>query len=59
MSPTPSSIRDQLRSAIKLKDLDSLEAAIEEAEAIGYPELGSDIRKARETFASLGGEARG
>ena len=59
MSPTPTSLRDQLRAAIKFKDIDSLEAAIEEAEAIGYPELGSDIRKARETLASLGGSLKG
>lgn len=59
MSPTPSSLRDQLRTAIRLKDIDSLDAAIEEATAMGYPELGSDIRKARETLKSMGGIPKG
>ena len=41
--------------AMRNKDKDALDAAIAEAEAAGYPELGSDLRKARDTLENLGG----
>lgn len=40
---------------MKQKDADHLEKLIAECEKIGYPELGSDLKKARITLESLGG----
>lgn len=40
---------------MRKKDMDALDSAITEAEAAGYPELITDLRKARETFENLGG----
>lgn len=48
-------LRDELADAIISEDTDSLEKAIADAEAAGYPELGSDLRKARDTLDKLGG----
>ena len=48
-------LRDELADAISSKDIDSLEKAITDAEAAGYPELGSELRKARDTLNKLGG----
>ena len=54
-SLSPDTLRDQIRRASKLKDKEGLERLIDEAEAAGYPELGSDLRKARKSLESLGG----
>lgn len=48
-------LREELADAISSKDIDSLEKAISDAEAAGYPELGSDLRKARDSLDALGG----
>lgn len=48
-------LHDELTDAIRSKDIDKLEKAIEAAEAAGYPELGSKLRKARDTLDKLGG----
>lgn len=48
-------LRDELADAISSKDIDSLEKAIADAEEAGYPELGSELRKARDTLEKLGG----
>lgn len=53
--PSSDSLRDKLDEAITSKDIDQLEKAIEEAEAAGYPELGSQLREARDTLDTLGG----
>ena len=53
--PTSDTLRDELADAIRSKDIDQLEKAIEDAEAAGYPELGSELRKARDTLDTLGG----
>ena len=48
-------LRDELADAIRCEDIDSLERAIADAEAAGYPELGSDLLKARDALEILGG----
>ena len=48
-------LRDQLKTAIKQNDKAGLQRAIEEAEAAGLPELGYDLRKARDALDKLGG----
>ena len=48
-------IHDQLSIAIKSKDVDALSKAIQEAEEAGYPELGTELRKARDSLEALGG----
>lgn len=48
-------LREELADAIKSEDIDNLERAIADAEAAGYPELGSDLRKARKSLDDLGG----
>lgn len=48
-------LRDELADAIESTDIDSLEKAIADAEAAGYPELSSDLQKARDTLERLGG----
>lgn len=52
---TSDTIRDELTEAIRSKDIDKLEKAIEDAEAAGYPELGAKLHKARDTLDALGG----
>ena len=44
-----------MRRASRAKDREGLEQLIDEAEAAGYPELGSDLREARKSLESLGG----
>ena len=48
-------MRDKLKAAIKQKDMATLKAVIEECEIAAYPELGKDLRKARDALESLGG----
>lgn len=48
-------LREELADAIRSENIDSLEKAIADAEAAGYPELGSDLRKARDSLDKLGG----
>uniref|UniRef100_A0A0L8GL38 Uncharacterized protein n=1 Tax=Octopus bimaculoides TaxID=37653 RepID=A0A0L8GL38_OCTBM len=52
---SPDSLRKQLALAMKQKDASRLEKLIDECEETSYPELGSDLRKARITLESLGG----
>lgn len=52
-------LRDQLRKATRSKDISLLKKAIEDAEKICIPELGSDLRKAREALEKLGGDRGG
>lgn len=56
---SPDNLRDQLRIAVRKKTIPSLEKAIEECEAAGYPELGSELSRAREALKSLNGERGG
>lgn len=48
-------LRDQLTMAIRQKDIKALDKAIAEAEVARYPEIASDLRKARDSLESLGG----
>lgn len=48
-------LRSQLRDAIASEDIDSLEKAIADAEAAAYPELASELLKARDTLKINGG----
>lgn len=57
--PSADKIYDDLNEAIKSKDIDKLEKAIEDAEEAGYPELASKMRKARDTLDKLAGGRRG
>lgn len=52
---SPDKLRDQLTSAIRQKDIKSLEKAISETEAARYPELSAELRKARDVLEALGG----
>ena len=52
---TADMLRSQLREAINSEDIDSLEKAIADAEAAAYPELASDLLKARDTLEINGG----
>lgn len=54
-SKTPDVIRARLNTAIALKDKQALERAIIDCEEAAYPELGTDLRKARDILESLGG----
>ena len=56
---SPETLRKQLQSATASKDRAALEKAIRECEAAQFPELGSDLGKARDTLESLGGDRRG
>lgn len=48
-------LRKRLEDAINSKDTASLQKAIQDAEDAGYPELGAQLRKARDTLEDLGG----
>lgn len=52
---SPDKLRDLLTSAIRQKDIKSLEKAISETEAARYPELSAELRKARDVLETLGG----
>lgn len=52
---SPDVISDQLKKAVRRKDIASLEKAIADAEAAGYPEVATELRKARDTLENLGG----
>lgn len=52
---TPDALRARLNTAIAQKDKMALERAIIDCEEAGYPELGTDLRKARDTLETLGG----
>lgn len=52
---TPDALRSRLKMAIEEKDQGKLEAVIIDCEEAAYPELGSELRKARDTLTSLGG----
>ena len=52
---SPDTLREQLRSAVKDNDRPTLEKLIQMAEEAQYPELGLDIREAREALYKLGG----
>ncbi|GAB1600006.1 uncharacterized protein LOC115214248 isoform X1 [Argonauta hians] len=52
---TPFYLRDDLARAIRQKDPKKLDEAIRKCEDAGYPEIGSDIRRARDVLESLGG----
>lgn len=56
---TPDYLRDKLSRATVQKNVQGLERAIEECEAAVYPELGADLRKARDTLESLTGNRGG
>lgn len=51
----PDTLRDQLTLAIRQKDIKALEKAILETESARYPELSTDLRKARDVLENLGG----
>ena len=51
----PDILREQLKAAMKEKDRFALEKIILQCEAAAFPELGSDLRKAREVLQDLGG----
>lgn len=48
-------LRENIAEAVRGKDINALQAAIEECEAARYPELSCDLQEARETLESLGG----
>lgn len=52
-------LRTELDNAIKDMDVPQLEKVIKECEDVGYPELGYDLRRARNTLKSLGGDYGG
>lgn len=52
---TSASLREQLRAAVKEGDRKALEKLIIECEEAAYPELGSDLRRARHALGKLGG----
>lgn len=52
---TPQNLREKLNSAIEKKNVEDLKSVIAECEQIGYPELGAELSKARDTLESLGG----
>lgn len=52
---SPENVRDKLKKAIASKDIRSLQSVIGEAEEAAFPEVSSDLRKARDTLESLGG----
>ena len=52
---SPDSLRKKLKLAVRWKDRQGLEDAIDECEDAGYPELGSELQRARTTLESLGG----
>ena len=56
---SPDTLRNQIREASKSKDKDALERLIDDAEIAGYPELGADLREARQYLESLGGKPGG
>ena len=45
--------------AVRQKTIPALEKAIEECEAAGYPELGSELSRAREALKGLSGRRGG
>ena len=49
------SFRDQLRNAVSQNDIKKLDRVIKQSVAVGYPDLDSDIQKARETLYTLQG----
>lgn len=51
----PDILREQLKAALKEKDRFALEKIILQCEAAAFPELGSDLRRAREVLQDLGG----
>lgn len=51
----PDTLREQLKTAMKEKDRFVLEKIILQCEAAAFPELGSDLREAREVLQHLGG----
>lgn len=52
---SPDTLRREIREASKTKDKEALERLIDDAESAGYPELGADLREARQSLESLGG----
>lgn len=58
-SVTPETLRDRLKRAMKLKDRQALEKAIEECVASGHPELLADVQQARDVLDSIGGGRKG
>lgn len=52
---SPDTLRREIREASKTKDKEALERLIDDAENAGYPELGADLREARQSLESLGG----
>ena len=51
----PEVLREKLKKATRAKDAVGLFGLIEEVEAAALPELGSDLRKARDALEKLGG----
>ena len=49
---SPEVLRDQLKDALRHRNKKELEQAIQEAEASNYPELQSDIIKAKQMLKS-------
>lgn len=52
---SPDTLSAQLRSAVKNNDRSTLERLIPVAEKAQYPELGFDLREARDALQKLGG----
>lgn len=51
----PTVLLNQLAKAIKQKDVPELSKIIAECEILGYPELNSELRRARINLEDLGG----
>lgn len=56
---SPDSLRKKLKLAVTGQDKQGLEDAIGECEVAGYPELGSELRRARSILEHLGGGVGG
>lgn len=51
----PDVLRERLENARKNLDISALKSSIQECEEAGYPELGVELQKARDTLETLGG----
>lgn len=59
VSKSSLALHEQIRQAIDAKNVDDLNKCIYECEISEYPELGTDVREAREVVRNLGGADKG
>ena len=58
-SKTPEMLREKLQDASRRQDKESLDRALRECVAAGFPELDADIQQARRLSNILGGGTGG